>query len=104
MVSNSGFEDIHYKADICGIKGAMSWKHYNRSWVVYECFSEALEYLFFKCEYNALQFDAEFLVLVRSIKNKDSCNELIDNPTFDSYFKKYSSIKQQYLRQVSQKG
>ena len=100
MISNSGFEDILYQADICtsgAIKGVISGKHYNRSWAVHECFSEALERLFFESEYESLKFDQGLLDLVTSVKNKDSSFDLMNNPIFTSYFEKYNSIKEQYL-------
>ena len=50
-VTGSGFEDIIYQAELCttgGIKGVLSGKHYNRSWMVHECLAEAIDRLF--CE------------------------------------------------------
>lgn len=91
IISNSGFEDILYQADICtsgAIKGVIAGKHYNRSWVVHECFSEALEGLFLESEYEALKFDEGLLDLVTSIKNKDSSLDLMNNSIFTSYFEK----------------
>ena len=49
FVSGSGFEEILFQAGLCSsdrIKGLISGKHYNHSWLVHEAFSEALERLF----------------------------------------------------------
>ena len=51
LVAGSGFEEVVYQAGLCtsgGIKGVLSGKHYNRSWMIHECFTEALERLFFE--------------------------------------------------------
>ena len=49
IIKGSGFEDIMYQVGICttdGIKAVTSGKHYNRSWAVHECLSEAMHRLF----------------------------------------------------------
>ena len=49
FVSGSGFEDIVYQAGLCTsgtIKGVLAGKHLNRSWLVHEAFSEAMDRLF----------------------------------------------------------
>ena len=49
LVSGSGFEDTIYQADLCttgSVKGIISGKHYNKTWLVNECFAEAIDRLF----------------------------------------------------------
>ena len=45
FVAGSGFEEVVYQAELCtsgGIKGVLSGKHYNRSWMVHESFLKQL--------------------------------------------------------------
>ena len=49
IIKGSGFGDIMYQVGNCttgGIKAVTSGKHYNRSWAVHECLSEAMHRLF----------------------------------------------------------
>ena len=49
LVSNSGFEDISFQAELCStgsLFGVLSGSHYNRAWVVHSAMSEAMERLF----------------------------------------------------------
>ena len=49
FVAGSGFEEVVYQAGLCtsgGIKGVLSGKHCNRSWMVHESFAEAIVRLF----------------------------------------------------------
>ena len=51
FVAGSGMEEVVYQAGLFtsgGIKGVLSGKHYNRSWMVHESFAEAIDRLF--CE------------------------------------------------------
>ena len=51
LVFSSGFEDVIYQADMCtsgNVRGVLSGKHYNKAWVLNECFAEAIDRLF--CE------------------------------------------------------
>ena len=51
LVCSSCFEDVIYQADMCtsgNVKGVLSGKHYNKAWVLNECFAEAIDRLF--CE------------------------------------------------------
>ena len=64
LVSSSGFEDVLYQADLCtsgGINGVLSGKHYNRSWAVHECLSEALNRLFLEKESEKLQISNDLV-------------------------------------------
>ena len=100
LVSNSGFEDVLYQADLCTsgcINGVLAGKHYNRSWAVHECLSEAIRRLFHEKELASLSLSQELEELIQSAKDKKSCKELIDNPKFLSYIEKYSEIQKQYL-------
>ena len=100
LVSNSGFEDVLYQADLCtsgGINGVLAGKHYIRSWAVHECLSEAIRRLFHEKELASLSLSQELEELIQSAKDKKSCKELIDNPKFLSYIEKYSEIQKQYL-------
>ena len=52
IVAESGFEDIVYQSDICSsgsLLGVLSGSHYNRSWIVHNAVSEALERLLLSC-------------------------------------------------------
>ena len=51
FVSGSGFKEVVYQAGLCtssGIKGVLSGKHYNRSWMEHKSFAEAIDRL--SCE------------------------------------------------------
>ena len=51
IIQGSGFEEIVYESGICtsgGLKGVLNGKHYNRSFLIHECFAEAIERLFVK--------------------------------------------------------
>ena len=48
IIQESGFEEIVYESGLCtsgGLKGILSGKHYNRSWLTHECFAEAIQRL-----------------------------------------------------------
>ena len=51
FVLGSGFIDVVHQAGLCtsgGINNILTGKHYNRSWMVHECFAEATDRL--SCE------------------------------------------------------
>ena len=57
LVTGSGFEEVVHQAGLCtsgGIKGVLSGKHYNRSWMIHECFAEAIERLFCKAFFQSI--------------------------------------------------
>ena len=48
FVSGSGFEDVAFQSELCSsgsLNGVLSGSHYNRSWIIHDAVSEALERL-----------------------------------------------------------
>ena len=72
-------------------------KHYNRAWSVHECFSEAMHRLFIEKEASNLSLTEEFSELIMNVKNKTSCNSLLQHPDFQAFKSEYDSLKGVYL-------
>ena len=85
LVSASGFEDVLYQADLCtsgGINGVLSGKHYNRSWAVHECLSEALYRLFVEKEEEKYQVNEDLVNLIKVSKSNEKYWRLVENDDF----------------------
>lgn len=96
FISASGFEEVIYQAGLCtsgAMKGVLSGKHYNRSWIVHETFSEALHRLFVE------SYMPDVLNGIAShIHDKtpiDAVQKLSEGTDF-------SSVEQQYRKTMSQ--
>ena len=80
-----------------GIKGVLSGKHYNRSWSVHECLSEALHRLFIEREGRSFLLSTELEELIKNVKDKESCEQLIENPDFQAFRDRYDELQNYYL-------
>ena len=50
IVAGSGFDDIAFQSDLCSsgsLNGVLCGSHYNRSWIIHNTVSEALEGMLF---------------------------------------------------------
>ena len=100
IVTESGFEDVLYQADLCtsgGIKGVLSGKHYNRSWNIHECLSEALHRLFLERESEFLSINSELEELIKNVKDTSSCNRLFNHPDFKDFCNRFERLQNVYL-------
>ena len=100
LVSCSGFEDVLYQADLCtsgGINGVICGKHYNRSWAVHECLSEALHRLFVEKETEQFQLDEDLVSMIKDSTSKQKCERLIGCDEFRELIENYEKIKNDYL-------
>eukprot|EP00112_Aurelia_sp_Birch-Aquarium-sp1_P008666 Seg1960.8 transcript_id=Seg1960.8/GoldUCD/mRNA.D3Y31 product="GTPase-activating protein and VPS9 domain-containing protein 1" protein_id=Seg1960.8/GoldUCD/D3Y31 len=83
IIKGSGFEEIVYQAGLCtsgGINGVLTGKHYNRSWMVHECFAEGIERLFWESFVDGLPRDLESHL--RDIKTDQDCRNIIATSSF----------------------
>ena len=99
FVAGSGFEEVVYQAGLCtsgGIKGVLSGKHYNRSWMVHESFAKAIDRLFCEASLPAITEDLEHVV------KKNVSEQIIDDVTetipFTDYEQRYESLKSCCMR------
>ena len=63
-----------------GLKGALSGKYYNRSWLVHECFAEETEKLFINVLIDVQNEDV--LTATKAVKSKDACCALFAEQSF----------------------
>ena len=82
---------------IRGINGVLSGKHYNRSWAVHECLSEALNRLFLEKESEKLQISNDLVELIKDCNSKEQCEDLIENEEFSKFNEICEGIRQHYL-------
>ena len=91
IIQGSGFEEIVYQAGLCtsgGLKGVLSGKHYNRSWLIHECFAEAIERLFVKALLNVQNED--IVTAADTVESKDECQALFAEDSFVDYEMQYN--------------
>ena len=91
IIQGSGFEEIVYESGLCtsgGLKGVLSGKHYNRSWLIHECFAEASERLFVKALVEVQNEDV--LTAAKAVEFKDDCDILFAIESFVDYETKYN--------------
>ena len=95
-VTGSGFEDIIYQAELCttgGIKGVLSGKHYNRSWMVHECFAEAIDRLFCETFIDIPPDQEEHFQQCLSSDSSNNC-DLFKEKTFVDFNNLYKQMKE----------
>ncbi|XP_065053916.1 uncharacterized protein LOC135682802 [Rhopilema esculentum] len=98
FVTGSGFEEIVYQAGMCtsgGIKGAISGKHYNRSWLVNECVAEAIDRLFC-AEYMPDIPDEVERSLNQKVEKLD-VTSILDEETFTAFSSRYKYLKEKCI-------
>ncbi len=100
IIQGSGFEEIVYEAGLCtsgGIKGVLTGKHYNRSWVIHECFAEAIERLFVE---KFLEESQEQLLTQSSkgIQSEADCEAIFSDSGFKEQESEYNQLKQLCLQ------
>ena len=94
LVTGSGFEEVVYQAGLCtsgGIKGVLSGKHYNRSWMIHECFAEAIERLF--CEAFFQSIPEELDSTLKADPLQLDVNSILNETLFKEYEDMYNSFK-----------
>ena len=99
FVLGSGFEDVVYQAGLCtsgGIKGILTGKHYNRSWMVHECFAEATDRLF--CESFVNDVPSVLEDQVKGEVPKINVDAIVNDVPFNDYVEHYNAQKQRCLR------
>ena len=99
FVAGSGFEEVVYQAGLCtsgGIKGVLSGKHYNRSWMVHESFAEAIDRLFCGAFLPEITEDLEHTVK-RNV-SEQIIDDVIETIPFTDYEQRYESLKSCCLR------
>eukprot|EP00794_Sanderia_malayensis_P010400 gene10400-biopygen7580 len=99
LFSGSGFEEVVYKAELCtsgGIKGVLSGKHYNRSWMIHECFAEAIERLFCEAFVQSIPSDLESNLKVDPVQMD------VGSITNDAIFKHYEEMYNSFRDRCSQ--
>ncbi len=97
LIGGSGFEEIVYQAGLCtagSIKGVLSGKHYNRSWMVHECFAEAINRLFSEAFVGDVSQDLQdqFTEEVNGVQVQVAVNS-----PFCVYREQYNDVKQRCL-------
>ena len=100
VVKGSGFEDILYQVDLCttgGIRGVIAGKHYNRSWAVHECLSEAIFRLFMNKVCNQLAISSSLENLLKNVTDVESCRNLVEQPDFIEFRSNYDNLVNHYL-------
>ena len=88
FVAGSGFEEVVYQAGLCtsgGIKGVLSGKHYNRSWMVHESFAEAIDRLF--CEAFLPEITEDLEHVVKRNVSEQIIDDFIETIPFTDYDK-----------------
>lgn len=98
IIKGSGFEEIVYQAGLCtsgGINGVLTGKHYNRSWMVHECFAEGIERLFWESFVDGLPRDLESHL--RDIKTDQDCRNIIATSSFQEFEKQYERKRNECL-------
>ena len=96
-VTGSGFEDIIYQAELCttgGIKGVLSGKHYNRSWMVYECFAEAIDRLFCESFIDIPPDQEEHFQQCLASDSSSNCDLFKEKKTFVDFNNLYKQMKE----------
>ena len=99
IIQGSGFEEIVYESGLCtsgGLKGVLSGKHYNRSWLTHECFAEAIERLFVKALVEVQNEDV--LTAAKAVESKDDCDILFATESFVDYETKYNKRMAECLK------
>ena len=99
FVACSGFEEVVYQAGLCtsgGIKGVLSGKHYNRSWMVHESFAEAIDRLF--CEAFLPEITKDLEHVVKRNVSEQIIDDVIETIPFTDYEQRYESLKSRCLR------
>ena len=98
-VTGSGFEDIIYQAELCttgGIKGVLPGKLYNRSWMVHECFAEAIDRLFCETFIDIPPDQEEHFQQCLSSDSSNNC-DLFKQKTFVDFNNLYKQMKEDCL-------
>ena len=93
FLGGSGFEEVVYQAGLCtsgGIKGVLSGKHYDRSWMVHESFAEAIDRLFCEAFLPEIAKDPEHVV------KRNVSKQIIDDVI--ETIPRYESLKSCCLR------
>ena len=90
FVTDSGFEDIIYQADLCsdgGLNSIIHGKSYNKCWLIHECMSEAIDRLFHE------------MLSCTAILDQISSNSLsfLQADAFATYKKKYTDLKERCM-------
>ena len=97
LASGSGFEDTIYQADLCttgSVKGILSGKHYNRTWLVNECFAEAIDRLF--CEkYVSLPQPLEVKIKTMSEIRVEALDSISETEELKTYAQTYAQAKKE---------
>lgn len=94
IIQGSGFEEIVYQANLCtsgSLQGVLSGKHYNRSWLINECFSEAIERLF--CQAYVNESTDSLSVAEESLQHRADCEAYLNGESYINYEKKYEEQK-----------
>ena len=100
LVSGSGFGEVVYQAGFCtsgGIKGALTGKHYNRSWVrvLHESFAEAINRLF--CESYIPDVFEDLGSQIKIEVEEPSVDAVIGGFSFSDYRQQYNDLKARCL-------
>ena len=100
IIKGSGFEDIMYQVGICttgGIKAVTSGKHYNQSWAVHECLSEAMQRLFVEQVATQLTLSSSLETSIKDTCNEENCRTLIQDQEFIAFQDRYDNLRREYL-------
>ena len=90
FVSGSGLEDILFQAGLCcagSLNGLLSGKHYNRSWLLHESFTEAL-IRFFQEQY-VPEIPDSLINFAKHPPGTVDIEELLADPSIQAYLKYY---------------
>ena len=99
FVAGSGFEEMVYQAGLCtsgGIKGVISGKHYNKSWMVHKSFAEAIDRLF--CEAFLPEITEDLEHVVKRNVSEQIIDDVIETIPFTDYEQRYEILKSCCLR------
>ena len=94
FITGSGFEEVVYEAGLCtagGIIGVLTGKHYNRSWLVHECFAEAIDRLF--CEEFIPDVPTDLESTVQSNDETLILDGVLERNDFKNYQQQYQDVK-----------
>ena len=93
FVAGSGFEEVVYQAGLSGgIKGVLSGKHYNRSWMVHKSFAEVIDRFFCEAFLPEITKDLEHVV------KRNVSEQIIETIPFTDCEQRYESLKSCCLR------